>query len=273
MFGKDRLPTLLQYDPNVRFIQVTEEGTILLTALDAAPEEKNEEDDAMRQMAEEAAREVENETGSWPSGTAMIQTLAKTTRESSFSTPGHETSDGFLLSGPPPLLRYHIGDSGGIKSFEEMLSTLKEHGFNPLDDPRVQDLEARGVLRKMPFAWVFGRAHWCVSLYGANVFVDQVMVGMEQAEIAPNVTGKFVLSVEDDEDKNPRVALDVELSAHLWQSEDKIRSKVASVVKQQLLRLNSEYCNYVPAHSQEPIVHLYKHGDTVMFPPGVKHKW
>ena len=26
-----------------------------------------------------------------------------------------------------------------------------------------------------PFCWVFGRAHWAVSLYGANVFVDQVM--------------------------------------------------------------------------------------------------
>jgi len=37
LFGSDRLPTLLQYDPHVRLLEVTGQGTLVLTSLDAAP--------------------------------------------------------------------------------------------------------------------------------------------------------------------------------------------------------------------------------------------
>ena len=50
-------------------------------------------------------------------------------------------------------------------------------------------LQAAHVERRLPFAWVFGREHWAVSLYGANVFVDQVMVALELPSVAgPSVS-------------------------------------------------------------------------------------
>ena len=36
--------------------------------------------------------------------------------------------------------------------------------------------------RMLPFLWIFGRKFWTVSLYGANVFVENVMGGLEQPE-------------------------------------------------------------------------------------------
>jgi phenylacetate-CoA ligase len=44
-------------------------------------------------------------------------------------------------------------------------------------------------------------------------------------------------------------------------------------VLEELLRVNSEYANYVPAHSQTPVVKLHPHGTPSLFPVGVKHKW
>jgi len=44
-------------------------------------------------------------------------------------------------------------------------------------------------------------------------------------------------------------------------------------VQEQLLRVNSEYANYVPSHSQTPVVQLHPHGTPAHFPVGVKHKW
>jgi phenylacetate-CoA ligase len=41
----------------------------------------------------------------------------------------------------------------------------------------------------------------------------------------------------------------------------------------QLLRVSSEFANYVPSHSQAPIVTLFPNGDATHFPVGVKHKW
>ncbi len=66
--------------------------------------------------------------------------------------------------------RYHIGDNGGLLSFDEMLSLLEKEGFDS-----TECLSAGYTVRRLPFCWVFGRAHWAVSLFGANVFVDQVM--------------------------------------------------------------------------------------------------
>src|SRR3546814_11320545 len=51
--------------------------------------------------------------------------------------------------------------------------------------------EWRGM-REQPFVYVFGRTHFAVSYFGANVFPETVAIGLEQPDIAPHVTGKFV---------------------------------------------------------------------------------
>ncbi|KAJ3292700.1 hypothetical protein HDU79_001159 [Rhizoclosmatium sp. JEL0117] len=76
-----------------------------------------------------------------------------------------------------PLLRYCIGDDGGIIGFDELMVFLKGNGY----DPMVELKETR--IRKLPFVWVFGRAFWTVSMYGANVYVENIMVGLEQPDV------------------------------------------------------------------------------------------
>jgi phenylacetate-CoA ligase len=66
--------------------------------------------------------------------------------------------------------RYHIGDNGGLISFEDMFQVLEKEGIDV-----AACLSGDYPVRRQPFCWVFGRAHWAVSLFGANVFVDQVM--------------------------------------------------------------------------------------------------
>jgi phenylacetate-CoA ligase len=77
----------------------------------------------------------------------------------------------------------------------------------------MQGMELEGVdtiRRKLPFVWVFGRAFWCVSLFGANVFVENIMGAVAKPEVAEMVTGKFVLEVEESEDVGKRLLLRVE---------------------------------------------------------------
>jgi hypothetical protein len=49
--------------------------------------------------------------------------------------------------------------------------------------------------------------------------------------------------------------------------------QVAGSILRELLRLNSEYANYVPAGKQLPLVTLCPAGDPQWFPVGVKHKY
>lgn len=68
------------------------------------------------------------------------------------------------------------------------------------------------VRRTLPFVWVFGRTFWCVSLYGANVFVENVMGAVAAPQVASLVTGKFVLEVEEDQEADKRVLVHVEVA-------------------------------------------------------------
>jgi len=86
------------------------------------------------------------------------------------------------------------------------------------------------------------------------------------------VTGKFVLQVKEDADKNRFLSVVVELAPGVESSEEK-REAIASSILSQLLRLNSEFANYVPSEYQVPQVELAPMGDPEYFPIGVKHRY
>ncbi|KAI8621412.1 hypothetical protein BC830DRAFT_1163748 [Chytriomyces sp. MP71] len=211
LFGRDRCPSLMQFDPLNRYMEMHPvEGTVAVTTLPP------------------------------PSGDLTM-----------------------------PLVRYAIGDAGGLLDFDAMMAFCQKAGLDVMTG-----LPQGAVVRRLPFVWVFGRAFWTVSLYGANVYVENVMVGLEQEAVHPHVTGKFVLAVNED-------AEDVRLLVHVERApgrdsaldDNRLCGLVVDSILTQLKRLNSEFTNYVPDDKQAPIVKLYAFGDAQYFPVGVKHSY
>jgi phenylacetate-CoA ligase len=192
-----------------------------------------------------------------------------------------EVKDGALLfsgNNGIPLIRYNILDNGGIVTYDAMLEFLAEWGFNPVDvllqdgqDRQDAYPTGRGV-RNLPFVYVFGRSNFTVSYFGANIYPENVTVGLEQPVIKEWVTGKFVLQVIEDADKNRFLSVTVELAPNVGISEDK-KQEITTSILSQLQRLNSEFANYVPQEYQMPLVTLKLHGDVEYFPVGVKHRY
>ncbi|MFO1055843.1 MAG: hypothetical protein U1E53_02620 [Dongiaceae bacterium] len=203
LFGESRLPTLVQYDPRVRYFE-TVDGTLLFSGDNGVP-----------------------------------------------------------------LVRYHIADRGGIVGHDAMLRFLAEHGF----DPRAA-LAAHGWrgARPLPFVYVFGRADFTVSFFGANIFPENVTVGLEGPGIAPFVTGKFVLQAIEGLEAEPHLAIAVELAPGAAGGTER-EAAAAEAILAALLRLNSEFANYVPAERRRPRVRLLPTGDPDWFPVGVKHRY
>jgi phenylacetate-CoA ligase len=166
-----------------------------------------------------------------------------------------------------PLIRYHIADRGGVISHAEMLAFLKIHGLSSFD---AYGLDGEGCT--LPFVWVFGRADFTVSFYGANVYPENVAVGLEQPGITEWVTGKFVMDVYAEEEGCERLQIAVELLPSIAANAI-LQASVEHCIKSQLLRLNSEFANYVPAERQTPSVMLREFGDSDYFPAGVKHRY
>ena len=181
-----------------------------------------------------------------------------------------EAIDGTLLftgDNGVPLVRYHIADEGGVLSYAEMLEFCTTYGFDPLADIRGK----RGA-PQLPFAYVFGRSHFAVSFFGANIYPENVAAGLEQPAVSGWVTGKFVLEVAEDADRNPHLAVAAELAPGEHGSPDR-QTLATESIRAQLSRLNSEFAHYVPEAYQTPRVTLLPAGDPDYFPRGVKHRY
>ena len=125
---------------------------------------------------------------------------------------------------------------------------------------------------ELPFVYLFGRADFTVSFFGANVYPENISVGLEQTVVRDWVSGKFVLRVVETADHNEAMSIVVELLPGISDDATK-KDAIAAAIVQQLRRLNSEFANYVPAEYQRPLITLKSHSDPEWFPAGVKHRY
>ena len=183
-----------------------------------------------------------------------------------------ETHDGTLVitsENSVPLVRYHIADKGGLISFDEMWAFLKAQGVPNLGE---LGLDKNFQPRNLPFVYVFGRADFTVSYYGANIYPENVTVGLEQPNFMAWVTGKFVLETQETEGADKILHIAVELLPGI-EPDETIAPVIAESIRTQLLRLNSEFANYIPHERQLPKITLISFADPSYFPPGVKHRY
>jgi len=168
-----------------------------------------------------------------------------------------------------PLVRYHIADQGGIISFDEMEKYLKQNGFDI-------NVHAQNILHsqpaKLPFLFLFGRADFTISYYGANIFPENVTIALEQKPFCDILSGKFVLQVSEANNGDKRFEVICELLAKKNYNNE-LAKDLELAIKNQLLKLNSEFANYVPVEYQMPRVILKSNGDVEFFPPGIKHRY
>ena len=199
-------------------------------------------------------------------GTSRLPTLAQyDPLDRFFEVDGEH----LLFSGDNgmPLIRYNILDSGGIMPYNTMLAFLADCGFDP-----VAALSGGRGNRKLPFVWVFGRSNFTISYFGANVFPENVSVGLEQPAIREWVTGKFVMQSLDDAECNRYLTIAVELAPGEV-GDARMQQIITDSILTQVKRLNSEFVNYVPTQYQTPKVTLHQTGDAEYFPAGVKHRY
>jgi phenylacetate-CoA ligase len=120
--------------------------------------------------------------------------------------------------------------------------------------------------------YVFGRSQFAISYFGANLYPENIAVGLEQPTIQNWVTGKFVMQIVEDEDSDRFLSVVVELALGVAPDRDKAQS-ISQSILEQLRRLNSEFANYVPTEYQQPRTTLKPMGDPDFFPVGVKHSY
>jgi len=181
----------------------------------------------------------------------------------------HEGTLVFSGDNGVPLVRYHISDQGGVVPYAQMLARIRALGFDPV---RAAEEAGARAIHELPFVHVFGRSHFAISYFGANVFPEMVSVGLEQPAVAPFVTGKFVMEVVADAAEDLALTVAVERAPGAEAPGD-LAERVAGTILTALLRLDPEFAAYVPPERQRPRITLHDAGDPGYFPVGVKHRY
>lgn len=175
----------------------------------------------------------------------------------------------FTSSSGVPLIRYDIGDVGGILPYQTVNHAFTEQGqrlSHLLKHDGQQDW-------KLPLVYLFGRDDFTVQLYGANVYPENIKEALEDRRISQIVSGKFIIHTQYRHDMSPYLDLKVELAQNT--NPDGIqKALIQKVIVEKLRKRNAEYNVIYKTikNKAAPLVTLVKFGNSD-FKINIKHRW
>lgn len=173
----------------------------------------------------------------------------------------------FTASTGLPLIRYKIGDTGGVISYQRMLECLSAVKVEIPESVRKNSY-------KIPFVYLYDRADFTVHLYGVNIYIENIKSALDTAVMANHFTGKFTMTTVTKGNFDQALLIYLEMNPDTKQS--LLLRKLAEKNICEALKLrNSEYSRLYKAVGKKalPKVRLVKHQDKKYFSTGTKQRW
>lgn len=137
-----------------------------------------------------------------------------------------------------PLLRYNIEDRGGTYTHREIMAILKKHGYS--EESIVSQLPRKSLNWKLPFVYLFGRTNAAATIYGLNIYPENIKAALEHDEVFPHVSGKFLLATEYNRSQDQYLSLKLELKkdANL---DRKTLTRIRRIIYETIREMNAEF--------------------------------
>ncbi len=188
----------------------------------------------------------------------------------SFEADGEE----ILLTGENalPLVRYAIGDHGGVMSFDELNETFSMHGIDI--QKKMKGLKLEHTILELPFVYIYERSDMSTKLYGAIIYPEHIRHATHHARLGKNITGKFTMSTRADKQHNEYLEINVELRPGV-EATEVLREQVGNLIQESLVKFNAEHRNNsaLMSHKVHPRITLWDYEHPTHFRPGAKQKW
>ncbi|MDD2657245.1 MAG: hypothetical protein PHD04_01110 [Candidatus Pacebacteria bacterium] len=188
----------------------------------------------------------------------------------SFEAPNGE----ILLSGDSalPLMRYSIGDHGGVYTFRELVERFKAHGIDLMKEARAAGI--RRHVYELPFVYVFERIDLATTLYGLQVYPETIKEVLLKKNFVDNLTGKLALSTKYDDNQDQYLEINLEQKPKK-EAGKAFASKLLAEIVKSLREKNSEFrelSDFLGKRS-EPRLVFWPYEDPLYFKPGTKQAW
>lgn len=187
-----------------------------------------------------------------------------------FEAPKHE----ILLTGnnSVPLIRYSIGDYGGVCSFSKVAEKLATHGVSLYKEAKLAGINNN--LYQLPFVYIYERMDFSATLYGLQIYPETIKEVLLEKPFSHLLTGKLTLTTVFD--KNQDQCLEVNLELQRNREISKImRNQLLKQIIKNLREKNSEFrelSNYL-RHRVDPKLVFWSCEDPQYFKVGIKQRW
>lgn len=171
-----------------------------------------------------------------------------------------------------PLVRYAIGDRGGVLAFHEVTETLKEYGIDFYKEAKRAKIDAH--ISELPFVYVYDRTDMSTTLYGLQIYPEVIREALLEEPLSESLTGKFTVISKFDDKQNQYLEINIELRKHNKASH--VLQKAATEKIVQVLRRKSsefrELSDYLKERAFPKLV-FWPAEDPTYFKPGTKQQW
>lgn len=172
-----------------------------------------------------------------------------------------------------PLVRYSIGDNGGVIKYDDAEKLLSKNGFGSCQ----HELKRAGLNiapDQLPYVYVYERDDLSTKLYGAIMYPEHIKEALHHNILMKNLTGRFTMITKTDKKQNQYLEINLELK----RGEHEKRSLEASakkIIGKTLLEMNAEHKNNVSSMPSlaEPHLVFWNYENPIHFGSSGKQKW
>ncbi len=171
-----------------------------------------------------------------------------------------------------PLVRYEIGDNGGVYDFKDIEQMFKEEKIDIWEE--IEKAGIKDTVSELPFVYIYERTDLSVKLYGAIIYPEYVKAGLQNHGLEKYITGKFTMYTKNDKKQDEYLELNIELKPGITES-DWLSQEVRKLVSASLIEKSAEHknnANMMPG-KVEPHIIFWPHGHPTHFQTGIKQKW
>lgn len=177
------------------------------------------------------------------------------------------TSDAAL-----PLIRYAVGDHGGVYQYSELEALLKRHKINLAEEIKKAGIEK--TVSKRPFVYVYERNDLSTTLHGIIIYPEFIKEALLQPKLTPAFTERFTMSTKTDIHHNQFLQINLELQKDI-KPKDELERRAHAAIMKSLIAKSSEFAEVSRSRDSKNLVQivLWPNGHPRYFPAGVKQKW
>jgi len=172
-----------------------------------------------------------------------------------------------------PLVRYGIGDRGGVYSYNEITAILEKHNIDLAKEEKKAGIE--DSLSKLPFVFVFERNDFSVTLYGLQIYPEIIRETALQSPFDNFLSGKFLMMTKFDKKQNQFLEINLELKKDINSVPAPAKKSLLKRVVRNLRQKSSEFrelSDHLKSKANPRLV-FWSHESPDFFKAGVKQKW